>query len=57
MICLSSATCVSALKLSVENEKDFALSKTVSTQLCYTKVTRSILGGCNYMIYNGFLTE
>ncbi len=57
MIGLSSATCVTALKLSVENEQDFALLKTVPTQPSYTKVTRTRFGDCNYMIYICFLTE
>ena len=54
---LSPAICVTALRLSVENEQDFALLKTVPTQPSYTKVTRTCFGDCNYMIYNGFVTE
>ena len=54
---ITSATCVTALKLSVENEQDFALLKTAPTQSSYTKVTRTCLGGCNYMIYISFLAE
>ena len=44
--CLSSANCVTALKLSVENYYDFALLSTAAIHPSYAKVKRTRISSC-----------